>query len=679
MAIPHISAARYAPLPLSAFMPSWATRRQSEPDSAPPQPGQSPLAVPPAGTPSSEADAARPLQAPGYSGVYANEGDTAAQQSFDAKQNSVDAVKDLVTTAQTPSNRAGGNTGRFAVGGLKLVGEATQNEGILKAAGVADSVDRVQVLMRPENSRNPLKGLSIGNAALGGLASATGNRELGIASEAVSGVEDTLMAAGRNSAAGWATGIGSGLSLGGKLIGGAVGKAMDIGSRVAQTASSIATKSMGGIIGGAAGVLGSIIGGEAGQKISAGASVVSGALMMAANPVLGVLGILGGLLGLGSPARTSKLSEQMTADFLGRGKQDDVLTRAADGDKNTLKVELADPKTGKLAESQRIKIPGYFDEKSQARQQTTVDVNNDGKMDIVWRDKNRVSVFLNRGDGSFGNADYANRRKQIEGSQQRIEDAAGLVDLLGGTGLWKGGFLGIGSGTDNSRGQQVLKGIWESRGGETRLGKFEAWRDQFVKNNNLTDLKKSFDAAGGQVRLGSFAGLVSKRLASQGVNIGAQLGQIDGYLKKNGRDSLDVWMQGKRDGQGGTRGLQEMVPGLMKDAIDTHDDSFMGTGEKGQRTRGGRGGSRDVPRSDSASKDAMKDGSGVSLRTQTLGVDVDKQSPEQLQFADVNGDRLLDLVFTGEGVQGTKAFLNRGNGVFATQAIDLEQRLSTRA
>jgi FG-GAP-like repeat len=614
----------------------------------------------------------------GFSGPY-DADPSQAQQDLQIAQNTIESLKKLVELAQEPSQTQGGQTGSYASAGLGLLSNLTQNKDLGKAAEVTGGLDQIYTSHLPENAK--VDGTREWGSAAGGLAAIgalTNDDSVRLASEATNGVLGVIGQS--NPTAAWANGVGSGLSVTGKLIGGDVGKAMDIGASAAQTVSSIATNSVSNIVGGGAGLIGQIIGGETGQKISSVGSLASGALMMAANPILGALGVISGLLGLGGSPRTSKLSEQMSADFTGSGQMNDALTRAPGGDKNTLKVELLDAKTGKPAEAQQIKIPGYFDDKSQSRQQTTVDVNNDGKMDIVWQDKNKVSVFLNRGDGTFGNAKFTSQRKEIEDKGRSVEDTAGLIDLLGGTGLHRGGFLGIGSSTDNSKGQEALKKVWQAQGGESRLGKLETWRDAFVKKNNLADLKKQFDKSGGATLNGSFSAMVARRLATQGIQVGADLKLIDGHLKANNRDNLDTWMQGKRDGPGGTRGLQEMVPGLIAKSLEAHDEAHLGTGDKESQKPSGRFGASNVPRSDSASKDAMKDGSGVSLRTQTMNVNVAAQQPGQLQFADVNGDQRIDMVFSGEGVEGSKAFLNQGGGVFSAQGIDLPaQQLTAKA
>lgn len=628
-----------------------------------------------AAAPADTAAAVEPDADDGFSGPY-DADPSQAQQDLQIAQSTIASLETLVKLAQAPSQTQGGQTGSYASAGLGLLSSLTQNKDLGKASEIASGLDQIYTSHLPQNAK--VDGVREWGGAAGGLAAIgalTNDNNVLLASEAASGVLDVIGES--NPTAAWANGVGSGLSLTGKLVGGDVGKAMNIGSSAAQTVSSIATNSVSGIVGGGAGLIGQIIGGETGQKISSIGSLASGALMMAANPILGALGVIGGLLGLGGSPRTSKLSEQMSADFTGSGQMNDALTRAPGGDKNTLKVELMDAKTGKLTEAQQIKIPGYFDDKSQSRQQTTVDVNNDGKMDIVWQDKNKVSVLLNRGDGTFGNAKFTSQRKEIEDKGRGVEDTAGLLDLLGGTGLFRGGFLGIGSSTDNSKGQDVLKKVWQARGGESRLGTFETWRDDFVKKNNLADLKKQFDKSGGATLNGSFSAMVARRLASQGIQVGADLKLIDGHLKANNRDNLDTWMQGKRDGQGGTRGLQEMMPGLITKSLEAHDETHVGTGDKESQKSGGRFGASNPPRSDSASKDAMKDGSGVSLRTQTMNLNVTAQQPGQLQFADVNGDQRVDMVFSGDGVEGSKAFLNQGGGVFSTQGIDLPAQQRT--
>lgn len=615
------------------------------------------------------------------------EGQAIAEQTRARQSQILSAVTNLAASVTTPGQRTPGN---LLSGAATLGAAVTQNPTLQKvavigagvngivndlnaktwvraAAGTHGAVFDPQTGQSWKQVRMPGGVFNAVGTGLGAAAQLTGNPVVGAASQVATGVGDTMRAAHFGGAgAGIATGFGAALGLAGSFIKGTAGKVVNAASVALTTAGSIlskATSLAGGIVGGVAGVAGALIGGETGRKISAGASIAMGAMMMAANPVLGVLGIVGGLLGLfGGKKKVSKYSEQMAADFKGDGKADDVMVRAAKGKNNNLEIRLTDEKTGKSNAVQTIAIGGWFNKKEQSRQAQTVDVNGDGKSDIVWQDKNRVSVFVNRGDGTFGNADYAKERGQLKAEGDELRNWGKLVQSLGPReSSGRGGRMGFNDG--------ALLQSFNRSGGKDKLGDFGTWSRRVRQEGNLDKLRQDFKAGGGAEKLGPFAQYVAQRLQSLGVAAPSKLGQMlaesaSASAPARRGSSTDALSQallapsnsssGRWGGRGGylaAMSLERTVDNLANTHVARYEGQFMGTG----------------------SKDASDKGSGVSLATQTFDVQIDKQRPGQLYFWDVNGDGSNDMVFAGEGVKGAKAYLNRGDGRFDQDAIDMEK------
>jgi hypothetical protein len=504
-------------------------------------------------------------------------------------------------------------------------------------------------------------------AVAGTAAQLTGNRTLGVVSQGLNGVSDTMRAAATTggAAAGASTGIGAALGLAGNFIKGQAGKLVNAASAVASSVGNILSKATtlgSGIIGGVAGLAGALIGGQAGQKISAVGSIATGALMAAANPILGAVSIIGGLMGLFGGRGKSKFSEQMAADFKGDGSQNDVMTRAAKGKNNNLLIQVADGPKGELVDKQTIKLPGRFNKQDQSRMAQTADVTGDGKSDIVWQDKNRISVFVNRGDGTFGNQNYKAAMDDVPRDAEQLKQYGQVLKALDSNSVRsrhpKGG---AGESMTAAQRESALRKTHADNGGEARLGGFDQWAAKLNQGGNLQGLREQFKAEG---EPGSFTRFVATKLEALGVQQPEALKDVVGNAgdEKYGIDAALRQATGDRPAAASTKGHGKGGPGTRTTIGSAFEftanslaqitkDKFAGSGSDG----------------------AANDGSGVSLATQTLDVGIDNQKPGQLFFWDVNGDSANDLVFGGEGVQGFKTFLNKGDGTFDNDAIDMAQ------
>jgi hypothetical protein len=659
-----------------------------------------------------------------YTGAYTNFEGLAIQHIDEARKRAIsESIQNIASIAASPSSRPGGHTGGFIAGAFNLAAASTQNKTVQTFAQLGSGINSVvnQLSSRAlvptvanspgalVDSRGqawrsipmPGRGFSAAGAGLGMAAELTNNALLGAAGQLATGVGDTINAAKLSGpAAGITTGLGAAFGFASGLLKGAARKVASVFSQGFNTAGNIlsgATNVASGLISGAAGIVGTLIGGKTGQKISSGASVVTGALMMAANPVMGVISILGGLFGLfGKGKKVSKLTEQMAADFKGDSTMNDVVVRAPKGDKNTLQIKLTDDLTGQSREVQKIKIDGWFNKKDQSRQQQTVDVNGDGKHDIVWQDKNRISVFLNRGDGTFGNANFVQTRHQAADAARATVKWAAIVDVLAGVEKANqvDGWEGESASSEVAYGGDALKDLWRETGGVARNGAFHAWGDKFVKDNNLNRLKTEYATTGGSAAHGSLMQFVAARLETKGVVAPKNLSEFSSQIGSNrkglagaGEAGLSGWMadraralQGAKYssmrisagrgvasshwsnviGAGGSSrfrppnaspvSLRASANAFVAQSVQNHDAQFLGTRSSG----------------------AYVNGSGVSLATQVMDVNVTAQKPGQLFFWDINGDTVNDMVLSGEGVKGSKAFLNNGDGTFSNDAIDLD-------
>jgi hypothetical protein len=571
-------------------------------------------------------------------------------------------------------------------------------------------------------------------AGIGAVGQLTGSTEVATVGQAATGVGDTMRAAQvAGFGGGITTGLGAGLGLAGRFIKGTAGKVVNAGSIALNTAGGILSKATslgGGIVSGVAGMAGLLIGGETGRKISALGSIAAGALVTAANPILGAITILGGLFGLfgGKKKNLSKYSEQMAADFRGDGKADDVMVRAPKGLANALEINLADPKTGKKSVSQTLLIGGKFDDKNQSRQAQTVDLNGDGKSDIVWQDKNRVSVFMNQGNGKFGNAEYGKQRTAIAADARALREWGEVVDVLtprqasrgrGGERdddppelvKWQAKWAASRGlhGALSPRDSAVLKRAWTKGGGAAKLGDFGGWAHKVKSEASLDVLRAQYTSGGGRARLGTFADFVAARLERLGIAKPKHLSDALSSALMGGAPAPQPWAGIKSlGGKGGVRGLLAssfsharsagphwttygnrargrvdsatrspllaVIDSINRQRLGAFDAGYNGVRKNSPLARVGDGLRGDVFNDKFTRLSGIpnqNDGSGVSLRTQTLDVEVDKQMPGQVLFWDVNGDGATDMVFAGDGVKKPKAFINKGNGVFDTAGIDM--------
>jgi hypothetical protein len=636
--------------------------------------------------------------------AYPGEGDAANAERQYRRDAIVSAVQDAAYAAVYPSAAS------IVPAGLNLVAATTGNEAVGKLATVAGGASAVASALQPTRlvpadpgaagafldaegnawkaAPDPGTAFNVAGSALGTLASLTQNKPLQVAASAATGVGNTIRAASYGgAAAGATTGVGAGLGILSQFINGGRSKLVNAASLAASTAGSILSKatSLGaGLVSGIPGVVGTLIGGPVGNAVSSIGSIGAGVAMMAANPILGAVGILGGLFGLfgGKGKRVSKLSEQMAADFKGDGTQNDLMTRAPKGKNNDLRIEVEDGVEGesKLRETQTIKLDGWFDSEDQSRMAQTVDVTGDGKDDIVWQDKNSVSVFVNRGDGSFGNDAFAQTQKTASEDSEGLQRFGRLLEALNVSDVGE-----VGSYTFNMAKRMAgpaLRESFDAAGGQDKLGDFDAWATEMVLHENLGDVRVDFKAEGNHSDFGGFANYVSRRLTERGIERPRSLDSALEREIQRGESSLDE-MLGSRDGvvkevahprgdTGRSRAAARYVgaPGDMsveQAASDLKAGGVFGTvarrmaEEPSERVLG------------EGSAGALDSGVGVSLKTQEMEVSVEEHKPNQLFFWDVNGDSLNDLVFMGDRVAGKRAFLNEGNGVFWNNAIDLQQ------
>jgi hypothetical protein len=588
--------------------------------------------------------------------------------SFDERQARVDPVGIGLGVAGLLGDLSG-NPAVSAVGG-----------GVL---GVVQSV----------RSRDPVQaGTGVLGSALNTAANLTGSPAVAAAAEVVDTVGDVVSALPKSSTAAAAYGIGGAASVIGGLLKGTASKVASVVSTAASVVGNALTGALTtaasfaqGVAGPVFATIGALIGGEKGRKFTSVASLGIGAALMTVNPVLGALVIVGGMFGLfgGNTKRQSLLKETIKADLRGDGSDDDRIERG--GYKNTLKIKI-DKDDGKGAqEAQRIVLSGWFDEPKQARQAQTAELTGDNKPELIWQEKNEVAVFVNRGDGTFGNADYAAERAQLAADYEELKNW--LKAIMPPT-------------------EKVRCEDW----GSTR-------RERNSKVVNLGELSKEYFRSGGKDAHGEFVEYVAKRSEANGLARPKLLGKLqDGSIaflfetsrklprddnnETMGVDSVSRALLARANGYcdvlgGHTRGggrhtssLSDTVLEKVSLYVDAHlakfDAQFAGTTTdqhqaaradnalqrlKGERTQISYDLNFKKP-----SDEAIRDGSGVSLRKQTLPVEISNQRPGQLWFWDINGDGSTDAVFGGEEhVKGVKAFLGRGNGIFDTDSIDLEQ------
>jgi hypothetical protein len=489
--------------------------------------------------------------------------------------------------------------------------------------------------------------LGAGFSTVGSL---TNNRFLSAAGNVSTGVSSTLDAikfggstAGAFTAAGAAAGAVS-LFMPGN-------KAVNVAATALSTAGSIASKATtltGGLVGGVPGIVGTLIGGEAGQKVSALGSIAGGVMAMAANPLLGAVSLIGGLMGLfNKKPRVSKLSSQSRGDFKGVGQAVDVVTRAPKGKNNDLQISLADL-SGKLHKSQTLKIGGWFDKKSQANQEQAVDLNGDGKQEIVWQDKNRISVFMNRGDGTFGNQEFAAERAKRVKEGDGIRMWGQLIDGLQAALVTHKPRNGDGDDYN------PLEQVFHHSGSYAKLGDPRDWTNRILKEANLVKLKKEFDTNKPPT---DFIHFVTDKLRQLGVELPEQ-GLLDRFLGGLSAEEKVLNTKITRYQYREDDGFEKpMSIGAKADLFARNEVAALENQHLGANGR---------------KRDQRSTGDGVAKSTQTFDINIDAQKPGQFHFWDVNGDGKQDLVFGGDNVQGAKAFLGAGDGTFQNdKSIDL--------
>jgi hypothetical protein len=583
--------------------------------------------------------------------------------------------------------------------------------------------------VRVEEKTLPGQGFVVAGTALTGLATITDSKELAAAGVVASGIGDTTNAiATAGAGAGAATAVSAAGTLASLFINdptaskivNVVTTGASLAAQAITGALSVATSAVSAGLGAIGTLASTLIGGRTGQVIGsvlgigAGAAMIAGAAMMAV-PVLGwvagavtIIGSLLGLFGGGPSERRSLLSETLSSDLRGDGTADDLIIRG--GIQNTLKIKHGDGDGERTM--QMLRVSGWYDDPQQSLQAQVVELTGDATPEIVFQDKDEISVFVNRGDGTFGNPDYATSREARKQELQELRTWSEIVfdDLPG---AWSGEQSGSLTDYYNQNGgvekfgelSAWVEGIRVDLAAESeRLSQYGSWdstwgRDSVVAIANVLESHgiakpKELDhfltaIASSELQIGGVqASIESSNASFKGVALDAaakdvlklaQYGYRDrdestvsvhfgeipssddiaegwGQRDHRGASSEEEWLaqQTARSQQFEDYGSWEMMEYFLADHEEQSMQDF-DAGFEGLAT-------------EEAREQAREDGSGVSLPTQEFAVDIDKQAPGQVHFWDVNGDANNDLIFGGEKVQGITAFLGLGDGTFDTTA-----------
>jgi hypothetical protein len=598
-------------------------------------------------------------------------------------------------TSQVNVNKGLGIAGSVLGGAAGLAG-ASGNEALSRGLSVASStIDVGQAIANKDVSGAALAGI-------GGVGTAIGGKTGRAISEAVS-VGSTVKSVSSAISRGGAIGVGSaiagvaGLAANylkgtvGKIVGGissAAGIAVQAASAVASGAASIAQGIAGGLVGGI-GAAFSLIGGKVGQIIGKVASIAAPLLM--GNPIgaaIGAIAIIAGMLF----RPKGRYESNQKADLLGRVADANgqvVTDRLHRGKKNTLEIFINDG-TGKETKTQTIEMGGYFQKKRQAGQDKLVDLQGDGRADILWQgDKkhaNHITTFINLGDGKFGDPQAAAKAAEkmarmneyISTHPKPIYTAEEIKPLSQSAQDLQA--MQFGS-NPSARARTVNEGYGTRVNGELNdmdiIRKANEWLNGLEAAANGAEGKKgnsyvSVVQASGISNVSSAAPAVRDQTQHQGVDNKykhAVSSMGNGLRDRNGNISQGSYGMGSRGGyhdssftpfQGANSdGAAKSKLDNINERLNRVIDDSVGTMRK--------------------QLEMQANPEGRVASEQDLNISVKKYAAEQMKFADLNADGVTDMVMTGKYVQGgVWAFLGRGDGTFETNPIEITKEVEAQ-
>jgi hypothetical protein len=592
------------------------------------------------------------------------------------------AVTSPGNSSEASANRALGVAGSILGGAAGLAG-ANGNEGLSKGLAVASAA----VGVGQSIANKDVTGAAL--AGLGGVGTAIGGKAGRVISDVVSvgsAAKGVANAVSRGGAIGAGSAISAIAGLAANFIKGTVGKvvsgvasaasiAVQAASAVASGVASVAQGIAGGIVGGI-GAAFSLIGGKVGKIIGNVASILAPILM--GNPIgaaIGAVAIIAGMLF----KPKGRYESNQKADLIGRmpNENGEVVTdRLHRGKKNQLEVFITDA-AGKETKTQTIEMGGFFQYKRQAGQDKLVDLQGDGKADLIWQgDKkraNHITTFINLGEGKFGDpaaeAKAAEKLARMDayiaanprpvyntddisaGSRQlgyqgnRVEALSNKVKgdvsseaVIRKANVWLNGLEAAINGADGPKvdpfSQRLSYGLGKVRGnGVTPV------LDQ-TKNTGVTNVYKHTAEFMERAKLDK-----NGNVKAENAGAARTFGSIGGVplIQKNGEQVDHQALKLEDANSRLTHVIDDSVAAMRKQL-------------EGQSKPEGR----------------------VAFE-QDLSIGVKKYSAEQMKFADLNSDGVTDMVMTGKYVQGgIWAFLGRGDGSFEATPINITKEVEAQ-